>query len=102
MTQAPTELDIEAVLQHLKSFFAEPKDVVVHRTLSREVKLKILREWELDARRLSASEGEGFCGGGGGMVGRGGEGHTLFLEKNRSTRLTRADGFSLFPLHPQL
>jgi hypothetical protein len=63
MTQAPTERDIEAVLQHLKSFFAEPKDVVVHRTLSREVKLKILREWELDARRLSASEGEGFWGG---------------------------------------
>ena len=63
MTQAPSELDIEAALQHPKSFFVEPKDVVAHPTLSRDIKLKILREWEHDARRLSASEGEGFCGG---------------------------------------
>ena len=63
MTEAPSELDIEAALQHPKSFFAEPKDVVTHPTLSRDMKLKILREWQHDARRLSASEGEGFCGG---------------------------------------
>ena len=63
MTQAASELDIEAALQHPKSFFAEPKDVVTHPTLSRDMKLKILREWQHDARRLSASEGEGFCGG---------------------------------------
>jgi len=62
MMQAPSELDIEAALQHPRSFFAEPKDVVAHPTLSREMKLAILQEWELDARRLSASEGEGFCG----------------------------------------
>jgi len=30
MTQAPSDLDIEAALQHPKSFFAEPKDVVAH------------------------------------------------------------------------
>jgi len=70
MTQAPAELDIEAALQHPKSFFAEPKDVVAHPTLSQDVKLKILREWEHDARRLSASEGEGFCGGEDSMLGR--------------------------------
>src|SRR3954468_49177 len=57
-------------VRNQESFFAEPKDVVVHRTLSREVKLKILREWEQDARRLSASEGEGFCGGEESMLGR--------------------------------
>ena len=34
------------------------------------MKLAILREWELDARRLSASEGEGFCGGEDSMLGR--------------------------------
>jgi hypothetical protein len=70
MTEAPSELDIEAALQHPKSFFAEPKDVVAHPTLPRDVKLKILREWEQDARRLSASEGEGFCGGEDSMLGR--------------------------------
>src|SRR4051794_36295838 len=71
MTHVFSELDVEAALQHPRSFFAEPKDVVAHPTLSREMKLAILREWELDARRLSASEGERFCGGGGGG-GRGG------------------------------
>ena len=70
MTQAASELDIEAALQHPKSFFAEPKDVVTHPTLSRDMKLKILREWQHDARRLSASEGEGFCGGEDSMLGR--------------------------------
>jgi len=70
MTQAASELDIEAALQHPKSFFAEPKDVDTHPTLSRDMKLKILREWQHDARRLSASEGEGFCGGEDSMLGR--------------------------------
>ena len=70
MTQAASELNIEAALQHPRSYFAEPKDVVAHPTLSREDKLAILREWELDARRLSASEGEGFCGGEDSMLGR--------------------------------
>jgi hypothetical protein len=70
MIQASPEFDMEAALQHPKSFFAEPKEVVSHPTLSRETKLAILREWELDARRLSASEGEGFCGGEESMLGR--------------------------------
>ena len=70
MTQAASELNVEAALQRPRSFFAEPKDVVAHPTLSRDVKLAILREWELDARRLSASEGEGFCGGEESMLGR--------------------------------
>jgi hypothetical protein len=70
MTHVSSELDVEAALQHPRSFFAEPKDVVAHPTLSREMKLAILREWELDARRLSASEGEGFCGGEESMLGR--------------------------------
>ena len=70
MMQAPSELDIEAALQHPRSFFAEPKDVVAHPTLSREMKLAILREWKLDARRLSASESKGSCGGEESMLGR--------------------------------
>jgi len=81
MMQAPSDLDIEAALQHPKSFFAEPKDVVVHPALSREMKLAILREWELDARRLSASEGEGFCGGEESMLGRVEDAITLVQRK---------------------
>ena len=68
--QAPSDFDIEAARRHPKSFFAEPKDVVSHPALSREMKLAILREWELDARRLSASENEGFSGGEESMLGR--------------------------------
>jgi len=70
MMQAASDLDRDAMLQHPRSFFAEPKDVVAHPKLSRADKLAILREWELDARRLSASEGEGFCGGEESMLGR--------------------------------
>ena len=43
MMQAPSDLDIEAALQHPKAFFAEPKDVVSHPTLSRDMKLAILQ-----------------------------------------------------------
>ena len=35
--QASSDLDIEAAPQHPRSFFAEPKDVVAHPTLSREM-----------------------------------------------------------------
>ncbi|ACL62854.1 hypothetical protein [Methylobacterium nodulans] len=70
MTQAASELDFEAALRSPKSCFAEPQDVVAHPALSREMKLAILREWEQDARRLSASEGEGFYGGEESMLGR--------------------------------
>ena len=75
---------MEAALQHPRSFFAEPKDIVAHPTLSRDMKLTILREWELDARRLSASEGEGFCGGEESMLGRVEDAITLV----RTTRLS--------------
>jgi len=81
MIQASPEFDMEAALQHPKAFFAEPKDVVVHPALSREMKLAILREWELDARRLSASEGEGFCGGEESMLGRVEDAITLVQRK---------------------
>ncbi len=70
MRQLASDLEMEAVLQHPRSFFAELKEVVAHPTLSREMRLAILREWDLDARRLSASEGEGLCGSEESMLGR--------------------------------
>ena len=72
MTEEPAarDIDVEQALQHPRAVFAEPNDVVDHPKLTRDVKLAILREWEQDARRLSASEGEGFCGGEESMLGR--------------------------------
>jgi hypothetical protein len=70
MAQGPSELDIEEALRNPKCAFAEPKDVVAHPQLSREVKLAILREWEKDARHLSVSESEGMGGGEESMLGR--------------------------------
>src|SRR5215207_3889269 len=60
MTEEPAarDIDIEQALQHPRAVFAEPNDVVDHPKLTRKVKLAILREWEQDARRLSASEGK--------------------------------------------
>jgi hypothetical protein len=70
MTQGTPPFSVEAALRHPRSCFAEPKDVVAHPQLSRDVKLAILREWEQDARRLSTSESEGMGGGEESMLGR--------------------------------
>jgi hypothetical protein len=70
MTRGTSQVDIEAVQQDPKAFFAEPQDVVDDPHLSREQKLTILRRWEQDALRLSASESEGFGGGEESMLGR--------------------------------
>ena len=70
MTHGTSPFSIDAALRHPRSYFAEPKDVVAHPQLSRDVKLAILREWEQDARRLSTSEAEGMSGGEENMLGR--------------------------------
>ena len=70
MTHETPPFSVNAALRHPSSYFAEPKDVVAHPQLSRDVKLAILREWEQDARRLSTSESEGMGGGEESMLGR--------------------------------
>jgi hypothetical protein len=50
--------------------FDEPKDVVNAPDLSREVKLKLLQQWERDARALSVAEEEGMTGGEESMLAR--------------------------------
>jgi hypothetical protein len=70
MTRETFEVDIEEALRNPKAFFSEPQDVVAHPQLSRERKLAILRRWEQDALRLSASESEGMGGGEESMLGR--------------------------------
>lgn len=50
--------------------FASPRDVVEDQTLSREAKLRLLTQWERDARELSVAEEEGMMGGEESMLGR--------------------------------
>jgi len=70
MTRGTSHVDFEAALQEPQAFFAEPQEVADHPQLSREQKLAILRRWEQDAIRLSASESEGMGGGEENMLGR--------------------------------
>ena len=58
MMQTPSDFDIEAALRHPR-FFLPSRGTLLPSASSREARLAILREWELDARRLSASESEG-------------------------------------------
>jgi hypothetical protein len=50
--------------------FAQPRDVLADPRFSREIKLKILRRWEHDARSLAVAESEGMSGGEESMHGR--------------------------------
>jgi hypothetical protein len=70
MTRGVSQVDFEAALQDPQAYFAEPQDIVDYPHLSREEKLAILRQWEQDALRLSASEAEGMGGGEESMLGR--------------------------------
>jgi hypothetical protein len=70
MTRGTSQVDFEAALQDPQAFFAEPQDVAAYPRLSRDEKLAILRRWEQDALRLSASESEGMGGGEENMLGR--------------------------------
>ena len=81
MTRETSHVDIEAALSDPKAFFAEPQDVVAHPQLSKEEKLAILRQWQQDALRLSASESEGMGGGEENMLGRVERAIQLLLEK---------------------
>jgi hypothetical protein len=70
MARGASQVDFEAALQDPQAFFAEPQDVGDDPQLSQEEKLAILRRWEQDALRLSASESEGMGGGEENMLGR--------------------------------
>jgi hypothetical protein len=70
MTRDISETDLDEMMRDPRCVFSEPQDVVAHPQLSREQKLAILRRWEQDALRLSASESEGMGGGEESMLGR--------------------------------
>jgi hypothetical protein len=62
--------NLEAALQDPALSFDEPNDVVAAPNLTRGVKLKLLQQWERDARALSVAEEEGMTGGEESMLAR--------------------------------
>jgi len=48
--QGASRIDIEAALANPSAYFTQPQDVLACPGLSRELQLKILRQWEEDAR----------------------------------------------------
>lgn len=50
--------DFDKAMRDPRACFAEPKDVVADESLTKDQKIKILRQWEYDARELSVAEEE--------------------------------------------
>jgi hypothetical protein len=56
-------VDITAALRDPGRYFAEPDDLLHASGLDRDTKLKLLEEWERDARGLAVAEEEGLSEG---------------------------------------
>lgn len=50
--------DFARAMRDPKACFSEPTNVLNDDTLSKEEKIKVLRQWEYDARELSVAEEE--------------------------------------------
>ena len=57
------EINLQQALNDPADVFETPDAVVRHPGLTREQKVQILNNWQLDASRLEGSEGEGMMGG---------------------------------------
>jgi hypothetical protein len=57
-----SEVNLERALNDPADVFESPDAVVRHPGLTREQKVQILNNWQLDASRLLESEGEGMRG----------------------------------------
>ena len=64
------EFSLERALNDPAGLFENPDAVVHHPALTREQKVRILNNWQLDASRLEGSEGEGMMGEGAPMLHR--------------------------------
>jgi hypothetical protein len=60
---ASAHLDLKAALANPSKVFQTPNDVLIHPELSCEQKIKILRQWEMDARLMAVAEEENMTGG---------------------------------------
>ncbi len=70
MTEAEAKLDFKKALLDPAGSFAEPDDIVRRRDLTRSAKLRLLEQWEREARALAVAEEEGMTGGEESMLGR--------------------------------
>jgi hypothetical protein len=70
MTSRRARFDLERALIDPAAAFAEPRNVLADRNLSRDTKLRLLQQWERDARELAVAEDEGMTGGEESMLGR--------------------------------
>jgi hypothetical protein len=68
--QVPSNIDISAALANPSAYFAQPRDVLAYPGMSNVLKLKLLHQWDHDARLLAEAEGEGMGGGEESMLGR--------------------------------
>jgi hypothetical protein len=57
-----SKIDLQQALNDPADVFETPDAVVQHPDLTREQKVQILNNWQLDASRLVESEGEGMRG----------------------------------------
>ncbi|MFE8071428.1 hypothetical protein QQM79_10230 [Marinobacteraceae bacterium S3BR75-40.1] len=56
-------MDKDKALNDPASVFAEPQDVCRETHLSQEEKIRILRQWEYDAREMQVADEENMAGG---------------------------------------
>lgn len=68
MTEA--KLDVTKALLDPAGTFDQPDDIVRRRDVPRDVKLRLLEQWEREARSLAVAEEEGMTGGEESMLGR--------------------------------
>ena len=70
MNASGTKLDIDKALLDPAGVFAEPDEIVRTPGLTRSLKLRLLEQWEREARALAVAEEEGMTGGEESMLGR--------------------------------
>ena len=56
-------LDIKAAKTNPSKFFKTPAEVATYPSLSKEDKIEILRQWEIDARLMAVADEESMGGG---------------------------------------
>ncbi|SEA27408.1 hypothetical protein SAMN05660420_01683 [Desulfuromusa kysingii] len=56
-------MDIQRAMLNPAAEFTNPTDVFQQQSLTREQKIKILRQWEYDARELAVADDENMPGG---------------------------------------
>jgi hypothetical protein len=62
-------MNIEKAILNPGSEFTHPDEILSEQTLTHELKIKILRRWEYDARELEVAEEENMGGGPPSMLG---------------------------------